>query len=299
MSSVLPQCEKSIFSPLKELVAYEYLRAKRGASLKKIAAALAPKNTRPSDLVEEELGFVESPVFQEIQEYILAQARADKFSIMWKNDIHYPRGLQEVRDPVDLFYYQGDAGLLERPAVSIVGTRTVSADGRKRTEKLARLLCEHGYIIVSGLAKGVDTVALSTAMELNKKVIAVIGTPINEFYPKENTDLQRAIAQHHLLISQVPFFKYQKQSFRSKRSYFPERNSTMSAISQATIIVEASNTSGTLTQARACIRQGRKLFILNSCFEDPTLTWPALYEEQGAIRVRNIEDIITSLQLPG
>ena len=79
------------------------------------------------------------------------------------------------------------------------------------------------------------------------------------------------------------------------RLFFPERNITMSALTQATVIVEAGETSGTLIQARAAFKQGRKLFILDSNFQNPKLTWPRRFEEQGAIRVRDFDDILSNL----
>ena len=101
----------------------------------------------------------------------------------------------------------------------------------------------------------------------------MIGTPLHTVYPRENLLLQREIAQNHLLISQVPFYLYTRQDYRKNRFFFLERNKTMSALSQATVIVEASETSGTLSQAEAALQQGRKLFILNSCFEYG-MEWP-------------------------
>jgi len=94
-----------------------------------------------------------------------------------------------------------------------------------------------------------------------------------------------------LLISQVPVCRYNEQGPTVNRTFFPERNITMSALTKATIIVEAGETSGTLTQARAALHQGRKLFILDSCFKDERLTWPRKYEERGAVRVRDYDDI--------
>jgi DNA processing protein len=114
-------------------------------------------------------------------------------------------------------------------------------------------------------------------------------------YPKEHAQLQSEIAKRHLLISQVPVVSYDQMKFARKRLFFPERNITMSALTQATIIVEAGNTSGTLTQARAAIEQGRKLFILNSSFEKSDLTWPQKFAAKGAIRVRTISDILDNL----
>ncbi|QBY43750.1 DNA-processing protein DprA [Arsenophonus nasoniae] len=115
------------------------------------------------------------------------------------------------------------------------------------------------------------------------------------FYPKQNIELQQRIRENYLLISQVPFKRYLDQDYRTNRLFFPERNATMSALSEATIIVEASDTSGTLTQARAALDQGRKLFILDSCFKNSTISWPEKYEARGAIRVKNYQDIKDNL----
>ena len=154
-----------------------------------------------------------------------------------------------------------------------------------------RSLVADEFTVVSGLAAGVDRVAHQTAMEAGGRTIAVIGTPLSHTYPRENRDLQRCIAEHFLLISQVPLRRYESQDYRYNRSFFPERNVTMSALTEATVIVEAGEISGTLIQARAALRQGRKLFILDSCFRDPCLTWPAKLAEKGAIRVRDYDDV--------
>ena len=123
------------------------------------------------------------------------------------------------------------------------------------------------------------------------RTIAVIGTPLSHSYPKENSALQRYIAEHFLIISQVPLKRYEEQDYRRNRAFFPERNVTMSALTEATIIVEAGETSGTLIQAKAAIRQKRHLFILDSCFRDPKLTWPARFGAKGALRVKDYDDI--------
>jgi DNA processing protein len=158
-----------------------------------------------------------------------------------------------------------------------------------------RHLVGDGWTIVSGLAEGIDTVAHTTALELGGRTIAVIGTPISEVYPKANADLQARIAKDFLVVSQVPVERYGRQIWKVNRGFFPERNITMSALTEATIIVEASNTSGTLIQARAALRQKRRLFILDSCFKNPDLTWPKAYAEKGAIRVENYNTIKDAL----
>src|SRR5699024_9863913 len=157
----------------------------------------------------------------------------------------------------------------------VVGTRKVSEDGAARTRKLVRSLVEHDFTIVSGLAEGVDTIAHQTAIDTGGRTIAVIGTPLSENYPKQNKALQEHIARHFPFISQVPVLPYQAQHSRLHRCFVPERNKTMSALSDATVIVEANQTSGTLTQARAALQQGLKLFILENNFQIPDITSPA------------------------
>jgi DNA processing protein len=165
--------------------------------------------------------------------------------------------------------------------------------------KLVKRLVEDNFTVVSGLAKGIDTEAHRTALQHGGRTIAVIGTPLNLRYPKENSHLQDEIAEKHLVISQVPVVRYQQTPNPTvNRFFFVERNITMAALTQATIIVEAGETSGTLVQARHALRQGRKLFILESNFKNPALSWPAKFEEQGAIRVREYEDIREHLADP-
>ena len=118
-----------------------------------------------------------------------------------------------------------------------------------------------------------------------------IGTPLSHAYPKENAGLQNDIAENFLVISQVPVKRYESQDYRRNRAFFPERNITMSALTEATIIVEAGETSGTLFQARAALQQGRRLFILDSCFRSTALTWPEKFAQKGAIRVKDYDDV--------
>lgn len=287
---------KSTYSPFSELVAYEYLWSEKGASFKTIADILTKQGILPSNAIVKKYGFFLPDQYKTIERYIKKIiSNSGRFSILLKEDAQYPKRLLDAKYPIDLFYYRGDLGLLESRCISVVGTRQVSSDGMKRTKKVTTLLVKEGYTVVSGLARGVDTIALTTALEKSGNVIAVIGTPITEYYPRENHELQERIANTKLLISQVPIYRYNHQSFDAKRSYFPARNITMAAIAEATVIVEASDTSGTLIQARACIEQGKKLFILNSCFENRNISWPEKYEAKGAIRIKDIDDLLQHL----
>jgi DNA processing protein len=174
-------------------------------------------------------------------------------------------------DPDIVIYLAGEADLLRQPCVSIVGTRKVSDQGWSRASRLARELASEGVVVVSGLAKGVDTAALTGALDEGGRVIAVIGTPLDQAYPAENAELQQGIYDHHLLVSPFP------SGERVFPSNFPKRNRVMAALSDASVIVEASDTSGTLHQAAECQRLGRWLFIMRSVAEDRGLKWPAKF----------------------
>lgn len=276
----------------KEISAYEYLWQQHKASFKTIAELFHKNpNALPSELVgsDKEISYTYELLKKNIKNW--------DFNLLLNGSIDYPLALKDAKHPVELLYYKGWLDLLSEPKrIAIVGSRNLSDAGVIRTKKLTRLLVENNYTIFSGLARGVDTTAHIAAIENGGKTVGVIGTPITDYYPKENKELQDFIAKEHLLISQVPIQRYHSQDFRLNRFFFPERNATMSALSQATVIVEAGETSGSLTQARAALHQGRKLFILESCFQNPNITWPARFEKQGAIRVREIEDILENLE---
>lgn len=281
-------------SPFEEMAAYEALWTEKGATFKTIADKFrqAPQGAVPSDLVS---GSTIAAFKARLKE-IMSRYALENIGIRVHGASEYPEKLRDAHHPIEVLYYQGWWDLVNSRSVAVVGSRKVSEEGARRTRRLVKCLVEDGFTIVSGLAEGVDTNAHQTALALGGKTIAVIGTPLSHNYPKQNSELQRKIRDNYLLISQVPFQRYLDQDYRSNRIFFPERNITMSALTEATIIIEASETSGTLTQARAALAQGRKLFILESCFQNPSITWPAKFEALGAIRVKDYEDIRKNLR---
>ncbi len=279
--------EKAI-SPLLELGAYEALWAENGATtFKKIADIFREhSDSLPSDLVSERVALKYSQM-------VLEKVRAGdvrNFGVRIHKSIDYPAALRDAVHPPELLYYQGQWDLIYRPCVAVVGTRRPTRDGERRTRRIVRWLVKKGFAVVSGLARGVDTIAHTTALKLKGHTIAVLGMPLTRVYPRENRDLQARIAEEQLVISQVPFIKHARSNLYVQRMFFPERNVTMSALTRATVIVEASDTSGTLVQAHHAIKQGRKLLILESCFKRG-LKWPEKMVAKGAIRVRDEEQL--------
>jgi DNA processing protein len=276
-----------------EIGAYEYLWQQPSTSTRKLAGLFEQNpGGLPSDLVDNDVA--ERTANEVVSQ--LQKRGIKRFGVRINGAHDYPLRLRDATDPIEILYFLGSWELAEAPRrVAVVGTRKVSAEGAARTRKLVRELARHDYTVVSGLAQGVDTIAHQIAIESGGRTIAVIGTPISEVYPKENAELQRRIAEQYLLISQVPVLRYKNQSPQWNRLFFPERNKTMSALTEATIIVEASETSGTLIQAQAALKQGPNLFILESNFQNPDISWPAKYEKLGAIRVREFEGIHRAL----
>ena len=168
-------------------------------------------------------------------------------------------------------YLAGDVTLVRQPCIAIIGARKASDLGRQRARQLARHLVAAGVVIVSGLADGIDTEALTAAIDAGGRVVAVIGTPLDQAYPAKNKALQELIYREHLLVSQFA------PGTRVYPSHFPARNRTMAALTDASVVMEASDTSGTLHQAAECQRLGRWLGIARSVINDPALTWPAKF----------------------
>lgn len=200
-------------------------------------------------------------------------------------DILGPLSEVEHKHAPDVLYAEGDKDLLRSGLrVSVVGSRTPSPEGRRRAKALAEALVRHGITVVSGLAKGIDTVAHETALTAGGRTIAVLGTPLDEAYPAENWSLLERIKQKHLAVSQFP------EGYGFKRENFPRRNRTMALISDATVIVEAGARSGTRHQGWEALRLGRLVFIMENVAANEALSWPRELIGYGAQVLRR-EDL--------
>lgn len=193
----------------------------------------------------------------------------------------------------EVIYCAGDVSLVKRKCIAIVGSRKASAEGRARARKIARQLVDRGIVVVSGLAEGIDVNAHQAAIDAGGKTIAVVGTPLDRVYPAKHAELQERIYGEHLLVSQF------HPGSRIFPSNFLDRNKLMAALCDASCVVEAGETSGSLSQARETLRLGRTLFLLRSVVDNPSITWPKKFiESRDAARVRvvdNVEDVVKVL----
>ncbi|MBP9709241.1 MAG: DNA-protecting protein DprA [Oligoflexales bacterium] len=191
----------------------------------------------------------------------------------------------EISNQFPTIFFKGNSELLRRTCVSVVGTRNPTQEGAARARRVTAVLNELGVVVVSGLAKGIDTIAHKTALEQNGSTVAVLGTPIHKIYPAENKTLAMEIENKGLLLS--PSLPHEEKG----QFLFPRRNRLMALLSMATIIVEAGETSGVVHQAAECLKQGRKLFLLKSLVDNKALTWPAKFIKSGAQVVESPEEL--------
>lgn len=171
-------------------------------------------------------------------------------------DGRYPGLLAAAYDHPPLIFVAGRMKPRDERSVAVIGSREASPQGTRMAAALAEHLVRGGYTVVSGLAAGIDTAAHSAALARGGRTIAVIGTGLSRCYPRSNVILQRRIAAQCAVVSQF------LPDAPPSRESFPLRNALMSGLSLATVIVEASATSGTRTQARCALRQGRPVFLL-------------------------------------
>lgn len=193
-----------------------------------------------------------------------------------KGDNDYSKLLEETVDSPPYLFLKGDIHLLHEKSVCVVGSRNASAEALQKTDRIVKSLISRNLIVNAGLAKGIDTATHSAALKYGGRTIAVIGTPINQYYPKENKELQMQIEQKGLVVSQFPPCN---EIFRWN---FPTRNATMSGISLATIIMEAGETSGALKQADYALKQKRDVLIPQSAIDNSLIQWPRKYVNKGA-----------------
>jgi DNA processing protein len=178
---------------------------------------------------------------------------------------------------------------LRTPRVAIIGSRKASPKGLNAAAHIARVLSKRGVVVVSGLAEGIDTASHVASIEDGGRTIAVLGTPLNRFYPQKNSGLQREIMTNHLAISQFPI------GYPTQPKNFVMRNRTMALISNASIIVEAGETSGSLHQGWEALRLGRPLFIWKSILIESSLDWPKKMMKFGALELNDPKQVLEVL----
>lgn len=190
-------------------------------------------------------------------EKILSQCRGLGISVLCAGDPAYPRRLRNIADPPVVLYYKGTLPDFDREAaVGVVGTRRASAYGMMAAERISRQIAEHGGLVVSGLAAGIDAQAGWGAIHGGGSTVAVLGGGVDVIYPAANRDLYRAVEQQGCILSEYP------PGTKPAQWTFPHRNRIVSGLSCAVLVVEAPEKSGTMITARYASQQGRDVFVV-------------------------------------
>lgn len=210
-----------------------------------------------------------------------------EIQIIRLGDSNYPQALMNLKDPPKQLYVKGNLDLLNRPAVSIVGTRDCTRYGLMVAKDLAAHCAEAGFVVVSGLAEGIDTAAHQGAQN---STIAVLGNGIEVYYPAGNKDLQNEIGKDGLLISEYP------PDFHGDKTTFPQRNRIVAALGQAVIAVEADLKSGTLITMRKAKELNRAIYAVPgniNCYASQGTN--DLIANHGAKMITSASDLIKDL----
>lgn len=220
---------------------------------------------------------------------VAEKAQSMGISVISYNDMNYPKALCGLNDAPPVLFARGNTECLNNPlSVSIVGARNASINGRKTASRIAYDLTNAGVMVVSGMARGIDAAAHKGAlyaMQQSGGTIAVLGTGVDVPYPEENTDLYAQIAEHGCLISEF------LPGTIPQANNFPRRNKIVAAISQGTLVVEATLKSGSLITAQLAAEYGRELFAVPGAPSEPRSLGPNKLIKEGAHLVENADDI--------
>ncbi len=200
----------------------------------------------------------------------------------------YPLALAATDDAPPVLSYIGDLNLVRAPCLAIVGARNASLNGRKFAQKIATELGQSGQVIVSGLARGIDTAAHNGALPTG--TIAVVAGGIDIIYPSENTALYNEIKQKGLILAESPL------GMEPIARHFPKRNRIVSGLSTGVVVIEASIRSGSLITARMAGEQGRDVYAVPGYPQDPRAQGPNKLIQDGATLVQRADDILSALE---
>ena len=205
-------------------------------------------------------------------------------------DKEYPKHLKEIHDPPLALYVLGDIQAKDKHAVAVVGTRRATRYGIDCAERLSYELAQAGFVVISGLARGIDTAAHKGALKAGGRTVAVIGSGLNCIYPAENRQLAKEISEQGAVISEFALDR------KPDKSSFPIRNRVVSGMSMGTIVIEAGVKSGAMITATQAMEQGRSVFAVPGRIDSHGSRGPHRLIRDGARLIESIDDVIDELQ---
>ncbi len=214
------------------------------------------------------------------------RAAARGIRIISRVDPEYPEALSRIYDPPLALYVRGTLHEGDKHAMAIVGTRRGTHYGRETAKRMASGLAQAGYTIVSGLARGMDTMAHEGALEVKGRTLAVLGSGMDHLFPACNAGLADRIAAQGAVLSEFPLAR------QPDRTTFPMRNRIVSGLSKGIVVVEAGRRSGALITADAALEQGRDVFAVPGRIDNAYAEGPNALIRKGAVLVRGVQDVL-------
>ncbi|MCX7726595.1 MAG: DNA-processing protein DprA [Chitinispirillaceae bacterium] len=218
-------------------------------------------------------------------------AEKKKIKIISLCEPSYPFSLKEIFAPPPLLYVKGDISVLLNYGAAVVGTRNPTLYGRKATEAITEELVESNLVVVSGLAMGIDTIAHETTLRNGGKTVAVLGSGLDNIYPKFNERLAERIAEAGCVISEFPFGTF-PEAFN-----FPRRNRIISGCSAAVVVVEDGERSGSLITAKYALQQGREVYAVPGSIFSPQSRGTFNLIKEGAIPISSGRELAEDIRV--
>jgi DNA processing protein len=219
----------------------------------------------------------------------LKQAQAAGITVLTLWDEAYPGMLRPLYDPPVILFVQGELEALMCKSVAVVGTRAPSEYGQIIAQKLTRELVQHGLVVVSGLARGIDTISHHEAIAQGGKTVAVLGSGLDQIYPGENRRLARMISEHGALVSEYVL------GTMPDAPHFPRRNRIIAGLSAATLVIEAGENSGALITADNALEYNREVMAVPGNVTNPKSWGCNRLIQQGAKLVQQVEDVLVEI----
>lgn len=225
---------------------------------------------------------------QNIENYIYSMEQKNIKIITLENKL-YPENLKKIYDPPVVLYAKGDINILNKKSIAIVGCRNCSNEGKDIAQEFGYKLSKNNIVIVSGMAKGIDTWAHIGCINASGQTIAILGSGIDVIYPKENRGLYEKISKTGIIISEYII------GTKVVPANFPRRNRIISGLSNGVLVVEAKQRSGSLITADLALEEGKEIYAIPGDIKNPNSKGTNNLIKQGAKIVTDVEDILEDM----
>lgn len=240
-------------------------------------------------LTDSQIAALKQPDELAIERYIRWQEQADHH-IVALDDEYYPVLLREIADPPPVLFVRGNVAALRQPQIAMVGSRHATPGGCQLAKQFASVLAQAGYVITSGLALGIDGAGHEGALAVKKATVAVLGTGVDQVYPRSHLRLSEQILQEGgAIVSEFPL------GARPCAHHFPRRNRIIAGMSLGVLVVEAALRSGSLITANFALEQGRDVFAIPGSIHHPLSKGCHYLIRQGATLVECAQDILQEI----